>query len=148
MTCLHGTTEGTWLQPCPDPQQSLIPVPTGHGCALPSRHLPLPTGILLTPAFHKLFLPPTDTHPVRVFPVSVPMCSSSCWASEAKWRGPCFSPTQGMGRAGTLHRSRHWPFCFGGEELPRATPGFCVPLQREAPPETEVETWEVTAQGR
>lgn len=105
-------------------------MPTGHGCALPSRHLPLPAGILLTPATCKLFLPPTDTHPVPVFPVSASMCSSSCWESE----GRCSSPPQRMGWAGTLHHSGHCPLCSRDKELPRAILGFCVPL------ETEVQT--------
>lgn len=88
--CLHGTAGGTWPQPCPDLRRCLTPVPTGHGCVLPSRCLLLPAGILLASVIHRLLLPPTDTHPMHVFPMSASMCSSFCWASEAKRRFPVF----------------------------------------------------------
>lgn len=104
-------------------KQSLTPVPTGHGCALPYRYLPLPTGILLAPTIHKLFLPPTDT-------LCLCLCAAALvWRQKPSGR-TLFFPTTGNGLGSHPALLQALPLLLQ-RWAPRAILGRRVPLQWE-----------------
>lgn len=100
--------------------------------AMDVRFLPgisscLGASYLLQPSTNCSFHP--QTHTLCIFPVSMQQLSLGI---RSQVEGPCFSPPQGMGWAGTLHRSGHWPFCSGDKEGSIYPGILCAPAVRGA----------------